>query len=68
MLVSPKRHFKAEVKNPSIAKYVLYAYQFEDRHIDVPRDNSVTFKAVATYESYCRQMREQAFSFFLDWR
>lgn len=65
LVVSRKRHFRYEAKNPSEAKYIIYAHKRGQKLIKVPRDNRAVFKAVISYEQYCREMRQQCFTLFL---
>jgi len=64
-IISPKRHFRYEARNPSEAKYIIYAYQVGQRRIRIPRDNLIVFKTVSAYEKYCQETRDQSFTLFI---
>ena len=65
IIISPKRHFRYEARNPSEAKYIIYAYDIGQRKIRIPKDNRVIFKAVTAYEKYCLEMKDQSFTLFI---
>jgi len=62
IVVSPKRHFRYEAKNPPEAKYIIYAHTVGQKKIKIPKDNSAVFKAVTSYEKYCRDVKNQCFT------
>jgi len=64
-VVSPKRHFRYEAKNPPEAKYVIYSNKVGRTSITIPKDNRAVFKAVAKYEQYCQSMEERCFAMLL---
>lgn len=64
-IISPKRHYRYEARNPSEAKYIIYAYEIGQRIIGIPKDNRVVFKAVTTYEKYCQEIKDQSFALFV---
>jgi len=64
-IISPKRYFKYEARNPSEAKYIIYACEIGQKKIKVPRDNLALLKAVVGYERYCHEIRDQSFSLFI---
>jgi hypothetical protein len=43
-IISPKRHYKYEARNPSEAKYIIYAYEIGQRKIRIPKDNREVLK------------------------
>jgi len=65
IVISPKRYFRYEAKNPSEAKYIIYAHRIGQFEIKIPRDNRTIFKAVTNYEKYCREKKHQCFTLFL---
>ncbi|HOM97419.1 MAG TPA: hypothetical protein PLY41_03870 [Acetomicrobium sp.] len=65
LVVSPKRSFRYEAQNPSQAKYIIYASKIGQTLIKIQRDNRIVFKAVTSYEKYCREIRQQCFNLFL---
>ncbi len=65
MIVSPKRHFRYKAKNRPEAKYVIYAHRIGEKKITIPNDNKAVFKAVTSYEKYCRHIKDQCFALFL---
>lgn len=65
IVISPKRYFRYEAKNPPEAKYIIYAHKIGDTMIKIPNDNRVVFKAVANYEKYCQEIEDQCFALFL---
>lgn len=64
-IISPRKHFRYEARNPSEAKYIVYAYEIGQRKIRIPKDNLMAFKAVTAYEKYCQEIIEQSFSLFI---
>jgi hypothetical protein len=64
-IISPKRHYRYEARNPPEAKYIIYAYEIGQRRIAIPRDNRVIFKAVTGYEKYCQGIKDQSFTLFI---
>jgi len=64
-VISPKRHFRYEAKNPPEAKYIVYANKIGQKEIKIPKDNRIVFKAVTGYEKYCREIRDKCFTLFL---
>lgn len=64
-IISPKRFFKYEAKNPSEAKYIIYACEIGQKKVNIPRDNLTVLKAVTGYEKYCHGIKEQCFSLFI---
>jgi len=64
-IISPKRHYRHEARNPSEAKYIIYAYEIGQREIRIPKDNLIVFKAVAGYEKYCLEIKDQSFTLFI---
>jgi len=66
-VISPKRHFRYEAKNPSEAKYIIYAHKIGQKEIKIPKDNRVLFKAVIGYEKYCEEIKHQCFTRFLEY-
>jgi len=66
-VISPKRHFRYDAKNPSEAKYIVYAHQIGLKKIKIPKDNRAVFKAVTSYEKYCREIMAQSFDLFLEY-
>ena len=66
-VISPKRHFRYEAKNPPEAKYSVYANKIGQKDIKIPKDNRILFKAVTAYEKYCEDIRHQCFTRFLDY-
>ena len=64
-IISPKRHYRYEARNPSEAKYIIYAYEIGQRRIGIPKDNRVLFKAVTGYEKYCQEIKDQSFTLFI---
>ena len=65
LVISPKGHFRYEARNPSEAKYIIYAHNVGKLKIKIPKDNRVLFNAVAEYNKYSQAIREQSFAFFL---
>lgn len=65
IVISPRRHFRYEAKNPPEAKYIIYAHKIGQKKIKIPKDNRAIFKAVTSYEKYCQEIRGQSFTFFL---
>ena len=66
-VISPRRHFRYEAKNPSEAKYIIYAHKIGQKEIKIPKDNRILFKAVTAYEMYCEEIRNQCFAQFLEY-
>lgn len=64
-ITSPKRFFKYEARNPSEAKYIVYACEIGQKKVNIPRDNFTVLKAVTGYEKYCYGMRDECFSLFV---
>jgi len=64
-IISPKRFFKYEARNPSEAKYIIYACEIGQKKVHIPRDNFTVLKAVTGYEKYCHGMRDECFSLFV---
>lgn len=65
IVISPRRYFRYEAKNPPEAKYIIYAHKIGQKKIKIPKDNRAIFKAVTSYEKYCQEIRHQSFTFFL---
>jgi len=65
LIISPKKHFRYEAKNPAEAKYILYAHKIGETVIKIPKTNQIVFKAVVSYEKYCQMMTEQFFDQFV---
>lgn len=59
IVVSPRRHFSYRAKNPPEAKYIIYAHRIGEKKIKIPKDNKAVFKAVTSYEKYCRDVKHQ---------
>lgn len=59
IVVSPRRHFSYRAKNPPEAKYIIYAHKIGEKKIRIPKDNKAVFKAVTSYEKYCRDVKHQ---------
>jgi len=66
LVISPKRHFRYEAKNPPEAKYIVYAHKIGQKAIRIPKNNRVIFKAVTSYEKHCEDIRNLCFIRFLD--
>lgn len=66
-VISQKRYFRYEAKNPSEAKYIIYAHKIGQKEIKIPKDNRILFKAVTTYEKYCEEIKHQCFTRFLEY-
>ncbi len=66
LVISPKRHFRYEARNPSEAKYLVYANTAGMKKLSVPKDNKVLFDAVANYERYCQEIRARSFNLLLE--
>lgn len=64
-IISPKRFFKYEARNPSEAKYIVYACEIGQKKVNIPRDNFTVLKAVTGYEKYCHEMRDECFGLFV---
>lgn len=64
-IISPKRFFKYEAKNPSEAKYIIYACEIGQKKVKIPKDNFAVLKAVTGYEKYCHEIGEQCLGLFL---
>ena len=64
-IISPKRFFKYEARNPSEAKYIIYACEIGQKKVKIPRDNFSVLKAVTAYEKYCHGIRDQCFGLFV---
>lgn len=64
-VISPKRYFRYEAKNPPEAKYIIYALKIGQKKIKIPKDNRVVFKAVTNYEKYCQEIKHQCFTLFI---
>ncbi|MEW6456930.1 MAG: hypothetical protein AB1410_09505 [Acidobacteriota bacterium] len=65
VVISPRRHFRYEAKNPPGAKYIIYAHKIGQKKIKIPKDNRAVFKAVTSYEKYCQEIKDQCFTLFL---
>ena len=65
IVISPRRHFRYEAKNPPEAKFIIYAYKIGQKKIKIPKDNRAIFKAVTSYEKYCEEIKHQCFTLFL---
>lgn len=65
LIVSPKKHFRYDAKNPAEAKYVLYAHKIGETVIQIPKSNQAIFRAVVSYEKYCQEIGEHLFGEFL---
>lgn len=66
IIISPKRHFKYEARNPPLAKYILYSYKISEKSLTIPNDNKTIFTAVTEYEQYCKQLKITIFQNILD--
>ena len=66
IITSPKGYFRYEGKNPSEAKYILYAHNVGSKKIRIPIDNLTLFKTVKAYEKYCDEKTRKAFELFLE--
>ncbi len=66
MVISPKRHFRYEARNPVEAKYIIYAHRIGQKKVKIPKDNRTVFIAVTSYEKYCEGIRHQCFTLFLE--
>ena len=66
IITSPRGYFRYQGKNPSEAKYILYAHNVGSKKIRIPRDNLTLFKTVKAYEKYCDEMTRKAFELFLE--
>jgi hypothetical protein len=64
-VISSRRHFHHEAKNPPEAKYIIYAHKIGQREIKIPKDNRAVFKAVTSYEKYCQEIKHQCFTLFI---
>jgi len=64
-VMSPKRHFRYEAKNPLEAKFIIYTYKIGQKEVKIPRDNRVLFQAVISYERYCDEIKQKCFAQFL---
>lgn len=65
-VISPRRHFRYEAKNPPEAKYIIYAHKIGQKEIKIPKDNRAVFKAITSYEKYCQEIKHQCFPLFLN--
>ena len=65
IVTSPKRHFRYKAKNPPEAKYIIYTHKIGQMKIKIPKDNRIVFKAVASYEKYCKEVKHICFTSFL---
>lgn len=65
VVVSPRRHFRYEARNPPEAKFIIYAHKIGQKKIKIPKDNQAVFKAVRSYEKYCQEIKHQCFTLFL---
>lgn len=63
---SPKRYFRYGAKNPSEAKYIIYAHKIGQKMIKIPKDNRTLFKTVTAYEKYCEEIKRKCFTAFLN--
>lgn len=66
IVVSPKRYFRYEAKNPPEAKYIIYAHRIGQKSIKIPKNPQAIFRAVVSYEKYCKKIRRQCFALFLE--
>jgi hypothetical protein len=66
LVTSPKRHFRYEARNPSEAKFIIYAHNIGGKIIEIPKNNQVLFRTVVNYEKYCQKIAEQCFELFLE--
>jgi len=66
LITSPKKHFRREARNPSEAKFMIYAHKIGGKIIEIPKDNQVLFRTVVNYERYCQKIAEQCFGLFLE--
>lgn len=66
VVISPRRHFRYEAKNPPEAKYIIYAHKSGQKEIKIPKDNRAVFKAITTYEKYCQDIKHRCFTLFLN--
>lgn len=64
-VVSPKRHFRYEAKNPPEAKYIIYANKVGQKIVPIPKDTRTMFKAVTSYEKYCQNIEDGCFTMLL---
>ena len=60
-VVSPRRHFRYNARNPSEAKFIVYAHRVGERKIRIPSDNKTLFQAVTNYETYCKALKNRCF-------
>lgn len=65
-VISPRRHFRYDAKNPPEAKYIIFAHEVGERSVKMPSDNREVFKMVIRYEKYCSEMRNRCFELFLE--
>ena len=66
VVISPRRHFRYEAKNPLEAKYIIHACRIGQRKVKIPKDNRAVLRAVTGYEKYCEGMRQRCFTLFLE--
>jgi len=65
-VISPRRHFRYEAKNPLEAKCIIYAYRIGQKEVKIPKDNRAVLRAVTSYEKYCEAIRHKCFTLFLE--
>lgn len=65
LVTSPRGYFKYKARNPSEAKYIVYANKIGQKKIKIPKDNFLIFKAVKSYEKYITNIIKQSFELFL---
>lgn len=61
LVVSENHHFVYPAKNPSEAKYIVYANQLGQKKIKIPTDNRQTFVAVSEYEKYVKTVLKECY-------
>ncbi len=66
IIISSKGYFRYQAKNPSEAKYILYAYNLSLKKVKIPSNNFTLFKTVKAYEKYCDEIISHSFDIFLE--
>lgn len=57
MIVSPRKHFHYEAKNPAEAKYVLYAHTIGGTVIKIPKNNQIVFRVICSQKTGPKMVR-----------
>ena len=66
IVISPKRHFRYDAKNPPLAKYIIYSHKIGGKTLLIPKEIKIIFTAVTQYEQYSKQLKIDIFNKILE--